>query len=345
MRTRWIVIVALLALTTGLATAQGPRRDVGENVPLTDDPGELNPDQPFTLSIDVNLINVDVVVTTRNGDPISGLTREDFRVFVDDVEQPLTNFRPADSPLTVVLLIEFGRSFSYFYDDVVGPSWGFVQSLRPDDYAALIYYDLRAEILTDFTRNKNDLLAGLQRLQIPSYSETALFDAINFTLDRMDGIDGKKAIFLLSGGVDTISRANYGDILERAGTTDTVIYSVGMAQLFRTIYETQLGALDRMTLMQAENTLRQISEASGGFAFFPRFRGEYFGIYETVAAYLRYQYSLGFVPAGLEEDDDLKEITIRVEPMDVDGDGDLDDLRVRHKRGFYMVPPNDDDGD
>jgi VWFA-related protein len=343
MRIRWIVTVVLLALTAGLATAQGPRRDVGENVPLTDDPGELNPDQPFTLSIDVNVVNVDVVVTNRNGDPISGLVREDFRLFVDDVEQPLTNFQPADSPLTVVILIEFGQTFSYFYDDVIGPSWGFIQSLRPDDYAAIVFYDSAPEILVDFTRNRNELLSGLQRLQIPTFRETAIFDALDFTLDRMDGIDGKKAIFLLSGGVDTISRMNYGEMLDRAEVTDTVIYSVGMAQLFRTMYANQLGALDRMTLMQAENTLRQISEASGGFAFFPRFQGEYFGIYDTVAAYVRYQYSLGFVPTGLEEDDELKEVTIQVDPMDVDNDGDLDELRVRHKRGFYMVPPEEDE--
>ena len=343
MSIRWIAVVVLVALTAGLALGQGPRRDLGEDVPLTDDPGELNPDRPFTLSIDVNVINVDVVVTNRNGDPISGLVREDFRIFVDDVEQPVTNFQPADAPLTVVLLLEFGQSLSYFYDDVIGPSWGFIQSLRPDDYAAIVYFDLNPEILTDFTRNRNELLSGLQRLQIPSSRETALFDAVEFTLDRMDGIDGKKAIFLLSAGIDSISRANYGEILDRAGSTDTVIYSVGMAQLFRTIYDNQLGALDRMTLMQAENTLRQISEASGGFAFFPRFQGEYFGIFDTVAAYTRYQYSLGFVPTGIEEDDELKEITIQVDPMDVDGDGDLDDLRVRHKRGFYMVQPEDDD--
>jgi len=341
MKIRWIAAGLLATLVAGVAVAQGPRRGIGENVPLRDEPVEIDPDRPFTLSIDVNLTNVDVVVTTRNGDPISGLQEGDFQIFVDDVEQPITNFRPADAPLTVVLLIEFGQTFSYFYDDVIGPSWGFIQSLRPEDYAAIVFYDRAPQILTDFTRNRNELLSGLQSLQIPSFRETAIFDALDFTLDRMDGIDGKKAIFLLSGGVDTISRKNYGEILDRAGATDTVIYSVGMAQLFRTIYEQQLGALDRMTLLQAENTLRQISEASGGMAFFPRFQGEYFGIYETVAAYTRYQYSLGFVPTGIEEDDELKEITVRVAPMDVDGDGDIDDLRVRHKRGFYMIQPED----
>jgi VWFA-related protein len=340
MRIRWILVCALAALAVGPTAAQGPRRDLGRDAVPLGDPDEVDPGTPFSLSIDVNLVNVDVVVTTREDQPISGLEQDQFRVFVDDVEQTITNFRPTEAPLTVVLLIEFGQTFSYYYDDVVGPAWGFVQSLRPDDWAALVNFDVRADILTDFTKNRNDLLAGLQSLQIPTFRETAVFDAIMFTLDRMENIDGKKAIFLLSAGMDTISRATYGEVLNRAEASDTIIYAVGMGQLFRTIYENQLGALDRITLTQAENTLRQITRASGGLAFFPRFRGEYLGIYEIVGAHLRYQYSLGFVPAGIEADDDLKEIKVEIAPTDVTGDGRPDDLRVRHKRGFYMTDPD-----
>jgi len=337
MRTRTILVGALLSLTAGMAAGQGPRRDVGENVPIGDDPAEAT-DRPFSLSIDVDLVNVDVVVTTRDNQPISGLDRNHFRVFVDDVEQTITNFSPTEAPLTVVLVLEWGNTFGYYYDDVARPAWGFVQSLRPDDWTALVTFDVSAEILTDFTRNRNEILYGLQSLQPPVFRETAVFDAILFALDRMEHIDGKKAIFLLSTGVDTISRATYGEVLDRAEASDTIVYAVGMAQLFRTIYENQLGALDRMTLIQAENTLRQIAEASGGAAFFPRFQGEYLGIYETVRASLRYQYSFGFIPQGLEPDDDLKEIRVEIAPVDVDGDGDPDNLRVRHKRGFFLTP-------
>lgn len=347
MKIRWIALVALVSLVTvSLAVAQGPRRDLGENIRILDEtvegePVDADPDDRFSLSIDVNVVNVDVIVTSRNDDPIAGLQKEHFRVFVDDVEQTVTNFSPTEAPLTVVVLLEFGQTFGYFMEDVRGPAWGFIQSLRPDDWAALISYDQNMEILTDFTRDRRELLSGLERLQIPTFRETSLFDALNFTLDRMEHIDGKKAILLLSTGVDTISRANYGETLERVGASNTVIYAIGMAQYARTVLEmrNQLGTLDRMTLNQAENQLRQFARASGGIAFFPRFQSEYYGIYETVGTQLRYQYSLGFVPTGLEEDDDLKEITVEVAPIDVDRDGEPDDLRVRHKRGFYMVKP------
>ena len=79
---------------------------------------------PVALSIDVDLINLDVVVTDNNNNPISGLEKQHFKVFDDNVEQTITNFSPTDAPLTVVILCEFGDTFGYYYDDVVGPAAG-----------------------------------------------------------------------------------------------------------------------------------------------------------------------------------------------------------------------------
>jgi VWFA-related protein len=335
---RWASVLGLLFVLVGLGWSQGPRRDVGEDLPRVDPVEErrvVDVDDPFGLSIDVDLVNVDVVVTKDNN-PIAGLERDHFKIFVDDKEQRITNFRPTDAPLTVVLVIEFGNTFTYYYDDVIGPAAGFIQSLRDDDWAAIISFDVEPKILTDFTQNENELFYGLSELRLPTFREMALYDAVDFTLERMENVDGKKVMFLLSSGFDTISRTTYGRVLDRAEASDTVIYAVGMGQLFRTIVENDLGAIDRIAFLQAENALRSLASATGGLAFFPRFRGEYGAIYQTIAANLRYQYSLGFVPTGLEPDDDLKEIKIEVTDIDVDGDGDPDELKARHRKGFYF---------
>ena len=326
-------------LMVGLALGQGPRRDVGEDLPApvpTEERRPVDSTNPFGLSIDIDLVNVDVVVTKDNN-PIAGMEREHFKVFVDDKEQRVTNFRPTDAPLTVVLVIEFGQTFTYYYDDVIGPAAGFIQSLREDDWGAIISFDVEPKILTDFTQSQNELFYGLSELRIPTFREMALYDAVSFTLERMQNVEGKKVMFLLSSGFDTISRSTYGEVLDEAEASDTVIYAVGMGQLFRTIYENDLGAIDRIAFLQAENALRSLASATGGLAFFPRFRGEYGAIYQTVAANLRYQYSLGFVPTDLEHDDDLKEIKIEVADVDVDGDGEPDELKVRHRKGFYFT--------
>src|SRR5436190_12957012 len=196
---RLLVLVIACFLVAGITMAQGPKKDIGKDVPLPPTStnqrnGEQLPQVP-ALSIDVDVISFDVVVTNQSGDPIGGLEKKHFKVFDDDVEQTVTNFSPTEAPLTIVILAEFSNTFGYYFDDVVGPAGGFINSLRPDDWGALIAFDIRPEILTDFTKNKNELFDGLRRMRIPAYSETCLYDAVYDTLTRLDNVDGKKAIF------------------------------------------------------------------------------------------------------------------------------------------------------
>jgi VWFA-related protein len=330
-------------LVTGVIVAQGPKRDVGKDVPLppvsSDRGGAAGKDQlpqVPSLSIDIDVVSFDVVVTDQSGNPIGGLEKRHFKIFDDNVEQTVSNFSSTEAPLTVVVLAEFSNTFGYYFDDVVGPAAGFVNSLRENDWAALIAFDIRPEILTDFTKNKNELFDGLRRMRYPAYRETCLYDAVYDTLQRLDNVDGKKAIFLLSTGLDTnISRHTYGEALKKAETSDTMIYSVGMGQFARLYYERYFSNLDQITFLQADNVMRSLDEATGGTAWFPRFPGEYPGIYQMVSANLRNQYSLGFVPKIRKTDGKQHKLRVEVPNLDVNNDGKPDKLRVRHKKGYY----------
>ncbi len=340
---RLLSLLIGIVLVAGISMAQGPKKDVGKNVPLPAGSDQKAPpksaDQPpqvSSLSIDVDLISFDVVVTDQSGNPISGLEKPHFRVFDDDVEQNVTNFSPAEAPLTVVVLAEFSNTFGYYFDDVVGPAAGFINSLRPEDWAALIAFDIRPEILTDFTKNKAELFDGLRRMRIPAYRETCLYDAVYDTLQRLDRVDGKKAIFLLSTGLDTnISKHTYGEALKKAETSDTMIYSVSMGQLARLYFETRLSSIDQITFLQADNVMRSLADATGGAAFFPRFVGEYPSIYQQVAANLRNEYSIGFVPKVRKLDGKFHKLRVEVPPLDVNHNGKPAKLKVRHKKGYY----------
>jgi VWFA-related protein len=343
---RLLVFIIAALLIAGVVMAQGPKKDIGKDVPLppvTPDKrggpptkgGDQVPQSP-SLSIDVDVVSFDVVVTDQSGNPIGGLEKKHFKVFDDNVEQTVTNFSPTDAPLTVVVLAEFSNTFGYYYDNVVQPAAGFINSLRPDDRAALIAFDIRPEILTDFTKNKNELFDGLRRMRIPAYSETCLYDAVYDTLQRLDNVDGKKAIFLLSTGLDTnISKHTYGEALKKAETSDTMIYSVSMGQLARLYMQSRLSNLQDITFLQADNVMRSLAEATGGAAWFPRFEREYPGIYQQVAASLRNEYSLGFVPSVRKTDGKLHKLRVEVPNIDVNGDGKPDKLKVRHKNGYY----------
>jgi VWFA-related protein len=337
---RLLVLVIAALLVAGITMAQGPKKDIGKDVPLSpvSPPKSTKPDDlpQAALSIDVDVVSLDVVVTDQSGNPISGLEKKHFKVFDNDVEQTITNFSPTDSPLTVVVLAEFSNTFGYYYSDVVGPAAGFINSLRPDDWAALIAFDIRPEILTDFTKNKSELFEGLRRMQIPAYSETCLYDAVYDTLEKLDHVDGKKAIFLLSTGLDTnISKHTYGEALKKAESSDTMIYSVSMGQLARLYFESRLSPLADITFLQADNVMRSLAEATGGTAWFPRFVGEYPSIYQMVGANLRNEYSIGFVPSVRKNDGKLHKLRVEVPPIDVNHDGKPDKLKVRHKKGYY----------
>jgi VWFA-related protein len=195
--------------------------------------------------------------------------------------------------------------------------------------------DLHTEILTDFTRNKDLLFRGLGDLRFATYNEVVLFDAVDEMLGRLQKIDGKKAIFLVATGFDTISKKTYGEVLKKAEASDTMIYSVSMGQLFRLYTENQRSAMDNMAFLAADNQLRSLSEATGGQAFYPRFPAEYADIYDNISKQLRHQYSIAFAPTNLKKDGKFHKLRVDVPDLDLNKDGKKDGLKARHKKGYY----------
>jgi Ca-activated chloride channel family protein len=290
----------------------------------------------FTLAVDVDLVNLDVVVTDKQGRFIPNLTEKNFKVYEDKAEQKITNFAPTAAPLTVVLLIEFGRTFAYFFDDVVQPAAQFIQMLRPSDWCAVVAYDLKPEILSDFTQDRNELFGSLHRLRIAGFSETNLFDALRDTLDRLDEVDGKKAVLLLSTGVDTFSRITFDAILKRVNRTDATIYCVGMGQFALTYFDSRgmMGPIDRLTFLQGENQLKTFASRTGGKAWFPRWQAEYLNIMQQVGVSLRNQYSLGYQSTNPNKDGKFRKIKVDV----VDESGTVvKNLAIQAKEGYQAA--------
>jgi Ca-activated chloride channel family protein len=291
------------------------------------------PDENFTLSVDIDLVNLDVSVTDKRGNFIPNLNQKNFRVYEDKVEQKISNFSPTTAPLTVVMLLEFASTFGTYFDDVVRPAAQFVEMLRPEDWAAVVAYDLRPEILVDFTQDKRELYGGLSRLRIPGFSETNLFDALKDTLDRLEEVDGKKAVLLISTGIDTFSKITFDTILKRVQNTNAVIYCIGMAGLAREIFDARgyFGGEARLTFLQADNQLNTFARRTGGKAWFPKFMGEYPSILQQVGIELRNQYSLGYLPLNPVKDGKFRKVKVDV----VDENGTpVKTVVVRTKEGY-----------
>src|SRR5512132_794352 len=160
-----------------------------------------------TFSTDVDVVTLDVAVMDNKGHFIPGIPPGNFRVLEDGVPQKISAVTVGEAPLTVAMVIEFSNKFQQLYGhtwfQTLQLVWGFASTLKPEDFIAVVAYDIRPEILSDFTTDRSKTQEALRRLSIPAFSEANLFDALTDTGERMSGIEGRKAIVLISSGIDT----------------------------------------------------------------------------------------------------------------------------------------------
>jgi len=303
-------------------TVAKPRKPAGEpeEAPI---PSKLSkkaqPDIPENLpsfKSDVNVVSVDVAVLDNKGHFIPNIPRGNFRILEDNVPQQIKSFGKSQAPMTVALVVEFSSKFQWYgsstWYQTLSAAYGFAQTLKAEDYIAVIAYDMRSEILSDFTTDKRQTYEALQRLRIPGFAEANLFDALADTEDRMSKIEGRKAIVLLSSGVDTFSKLTFDKARKAIQEGGVPIYAIGLMQALRIMAEGRMGPMQEMTFLQADNELNTFARETGGMAFFPRFYGEFPTIFGTISDSLRNQYSIGYEPANKAHDGKFRKIKVEL---------------------------------
>ncbi len=145
---------------------------------------------------------------------IPGIEKGYFRVLEDGIPQQIAQFGHSEAPITICMVIEFSESLrkafwtSGWYETLQA-SYGFLETLKPDDAVAVVAYDLRPTILSDFSADKRKAEEAMSRLRIPGFSESNVFDALTDMADRMSGIEGRKAILHICSGLDTFSKITF----------------------------------------------------------------------------------------------------------------------------------------
>jgi Ca-activated chloride channel homolog len=303
----------------------------------------VNRDDTVRFSTEVDLVNLSVVVQDKNGNFIPELKKEHFRILEDGKPQPIQTIATSEAPMTVAMVIEFSSRYWEFLYQTLYASYGFVQSLRPEDWVAVVMYDLKTQILQDFTRNKSAAFDALNSMRIPGFSETNLFDALTETIDRMSDIEGKKAIVLISSGVDTFSKTRYDQALKIVQASDTPVYAIGTGQAVRMWYESRgyMSSLGNLEFLQADNQLRSFARLSGGRSYLPRFEGQFPEIYGDISAALRNEYQIAYSPSNPVKDGKFRKIKVEIVGPDgkalkiVDPKGKEIKYEVRHREGYY----------
>jgi len=330
------------------AEAGGPNSDVGPYAVPTkkeEPPPPPPPPKPkkiegmpdYSIQVSVPLVEVPVMVTTKDGQFISSLKRENFKIFEDGVQQNISNFTVSEAPITAVLLVEYAATNYSFMIEALRASYSFAQSLKKDDWVAVEYYDMHPYILVDFTQDKMAIFGALNQLRIPGFSETNLFDALYDTLDRLDRVEGHKYIILVSTGFDSFSKLNLDQISKKVKTTkDVTIFTISIGWMLREYCEvnhcTQAtrGAgipVSQMDYLQADNEMQTFARLTGGRFYQPRFQAEYPEIFHDIAGDIRNQYQIAYHPTNPKLDGSYRKL--KVEVIAPDGGP----LKVRDQKG------------
>lgn len=340
---------------------------------------------PASISIDTDVVNVEAVLyNKKTGALIQGLKKEDFEVYEDGIKQDIENFSTPEAPVTMVLLLEYsklvdllglpaGGYFEYGRVEILRPASEFVNRfVQPKDFISVVAYDIRPTPIIDFTDDRAKLQAAINLLirNNPAFSESNLFDALNFVLRGGKGdsvvlednknkpeksdyaglyeVNARTAVLLVASGMDTFSKINYDQARKIVENSGVPIYVIGTGNLFLKMYDQGLDPgrggvmmngiqIDRMTLLQAQNQLKTFSESTGGKYFPVTFAGEIPSVLQSISALVRNQYSLGYTPTNTRREGKRRKIQVKANL----GDKIDPKLVVIQHRQTYSEPKGD----
>ncbi|HWF37836.1 MAG TPA: VWA domain-containing protein [Candidatus Acidoferrales bacterium] len=270
---------------------------------------------PQVLQTSAELVKVDVSVADKHGDFVESLTQSDFRILDNGVERPITFFTPVDAPAQVLVLIETGPAVYLIHGDHLAAAYALLDGLEPRDQVALAAYDNAPRRILPFTSNKSLLLAALGGIQYNiGMGELNFYGSLAKILDWLDPVPGKRAIVLLTTGLDSSQPSHWDALVEKARRDDVVIFPVALGGSLRSTAPVKgkgkkaqpngpnsdthaVTSGNPVSFARADHDLRALASITGGRAYFPDSRQDFVAIYRQIAAMLRHQYVLGFAPA------------------------------------------------
>jgi VWFA-related protein len=274
---------------------------------------------PFRVEVEA----VNILATIHEKDTrrfVTDLTKEDFEIYEDGVRQDITNFtQQINLPLTIALCMDTSSSVRLKLAFEKETATDFLYAvMRPVDRALLVEFDTGVTLVHDFTSNPNDLVREIKLLR--AGGGTSLYDAVYLVAEqKMLQEEGRKTVVILSDGADLTSKHTFEEMLRMAYQAEITVYAIST---------TRFGAdIDH----EGDNALRQLTEGTGGRAFFPYSAEQLASAFQEVDQELRSQYNLTYVPSNKNRDGSFREVKVKVA---------RDSVRLRHRRGYFAPEGN-----
>jgi Ca-activated chloride channel family protein len=258
----------------------------------------------------IEIVSLNVIVTESGGKYVTDLTQDDFTVFEDGVKQDVTFFTKTNLPIALALLLDTSASMDTKLSTAQEAAIGFARKLREQDLAEVIDFDSRVVVLQSFTNKAAELESAIRKTA--AGGSTSLYNAVYIALKDLKKAVAKnvddirrQAIVVLSDGEDTSSLLPFEEVLDLSKRSETAIYAIGLRS-------PENGALQSKGFREAEFVLRQLSQETGGRAFFPNHINELNSVYGQISEELSSQYTVGYSSRNPKRDGAWRRVVVRV---------------------------------
>jgi Ca-activated chloride channel family protein len=289
MRCQLVVSFFCVALAAGSLQVHAQQSQPGKSSPP---PATQPPLQGPTIKSKPT-VTVPVFVTVTDGQRrlVPGLTKDDFQIFDNEKPQPVALFDNEVRPISVVVMLDTSGSMTLNIEFLKQAAEQFAIRLLPQDKARIGAFNDKIELDAAFTNNRDKLVTSIHDIDFGN--GTKLWDAVDVSLDALEGVEGRKVIVLFTDGDDTASRASLGKVLDRARANEVMVYGIG----FQSEYQLPGGGRQHT---KPDRGLKRIAEETGG-GYFELNRADDLGsTFTRVEQELHSQYLLGFAPPLLD---------------------------------------------
>lgn len=275
----------------------------------------------FRIGVAVDQVFLSVNARSHEGGFVKGLTKEDFQVYEDDVKQEIVNFYSEAVPVHAVLLVDVSGSTRESQGEFRRAALRFAKSLSPDDRIAIITFSDKAKLILDWTNDLKKIEFALD--SIYAKGNTVLNDALYVTFDDLlKTVEGKKAVILLTDGVDTGSMVSVDEALELATRSEAMIYIVSKLEEYwasAIAYRMELQALAQIVprelkdefIIEVKRMLHRLAHQTGGKVLSAKDFGSLTDVYAQVAEEIKNQYYISYSPFNVLKDGKWRNVEIR----------------------------------
>jgi Ca-activated chloride channel family protein len=300
--------------------------------------------EPIRVSVD--RVGVGAIVTDSRGKFVEGLRREDFHVFDEGVEQPITDFATIEDAAQVLMLVESGPAVYFLEGSHLRAAHALLDGLSGGDRVAVVKYDQEPQPLMDFTPDKQAATGALANVRFyVGFGALNLSRSLSTVLDWLANVQGKKTIVLLSTGFDTSAPKESSTLLARLKTGEVRLLAVSLGGELRNPAPNpkskgqipgEKSAIAAEGFADADLLLSALTQITGGRVYFPNTIKEFAAVYAEIAQLVRHEYSLAFAPSTHDGKTHKIEVRVYVTPSATSGTP-VPDYRIDHRRA-YVAP-------